>query len=107
MVAVSENTRRDCIELLGTPADKVTTILEGVGPEFHPPLDPEADRARLHRAGISEPYILTVATLEPRKNYVRLLEAYALLRARGVTHRLVVAGQPGGCTSRFMRRCTA
>jgi glycosyltransferase involved in cell wall biosynthesis len=95
IVAVSENTRRDCIELLGTPPEKVTTILEGVGTEFHPPVDSEADHVRLCEAGIPGSYILTAATLEPRKNYVRLLEAYALLRARGVTHRLVIAGQPG------------
>ncbi len=95
VIAVSENTRRDCIELLGTPPEKVTTILEGVGEEFHPPLDPAADRSRLSRLGISEPYILTVATLEPRKNYVRLLHAFALLRSRGVKHRLVIVGRPG------------
>jgi glycosyltransferase involved in cell wall biosynthesis len=95
VVAVSESTRRDCIELLGTPPAKVTTILEGVGPAFHPSVDPEADRVRLREAGIAGSYILTAATLEPRKNYVRLLEAFALLRARGVTHRLVIAGQPG------------
>jgi glycosyltransferase involved in cell wall biosynthesis len=73
----------------------VTTILEGVGGEFHPPLDTARNRARINRAGVTYPYIFTAGTLEPRKNYVRLLEAYALLRARGVHHRLVVAGRPG------------
>jgi glycosyltransferase involved in cell wall biosynthesis len=95
VVAVSDNTRKDCIELLGTPPDKVITILEGVGEEFHPPLDPVGDRLRLSAAGISQPYILSAATLEPRKNYVRLLEAYAILRGRGVTHRLVIVGRSG------------
>ncbi len=95
VVAVSESTRRDCIELLGTPPDKVTTIVEGVGEDFRPPRDPAKDRARIRQAGITASYVLTTGTLEPRKNYIRLLEAYALLRARGVDHRLVVAGRPG------------
>jgi glycosyltransferase involved in cell wall biosynthesis len=45
--------------------------------------------------GVRFPYILAVGTLEPRKNYVRLLEAYAQLRARGWTQQLVIAGRPG------------
>jgi glycosyltransferase involved in cell wall biosynthesis len=95
VIAVSESTRRDCIELLGTPPDKITTILEGVGQAFRLPLDPAHDRAMIREAGIPGSYILTAGTLEPRKNYVRLLEAFALLREQGVEHQLVVAGNPG------------
>jgi glycosyltransferase involved in cell wall biosynthesis len=95
VVAVSESTRRDCIELLDTPPHKVTTIFEGVGEEFHLPFDPAVDRALLRDAGLPEEYILSAGTLEPRKNYVRLLEAYALLRTRGIEQKLVIAGRPG------------
>lgn len=95
IVAVSESTRRDCIGLLDTPPEKVTTILEGVGEAFRAPLDPAKDRALIRNAGITDSYILTAGTLEPRKNHVRLLEAYAHLRAQGVDLQLVVAGRPG------------
>lgn len=95
VLAVSESTRRDCIELLGTPPEKVTAIVEGVGAQFHPPRNPTDARARVVERAIAHPYILAVGTLEPRKNYLRLLEAYALLRQWGVDYPLVIAGKPG------------
>jgi glycosyltransferase involved in cell wall biosynthesis len=94
VIAVSESTRRDVISRLGIPSNRVTTVVEGVGREFRP-LGPE-DRGRgLERLGIHTPYILSVGTLEPRKNYSRLLEAYSLLRQRGLSHALVIAGGLG------------
>ncbi|MGH2443300.1 MAG: glycosyltransferase family 4 protein [Chloroflexota bacterium] len=95
VIAVSENTRRDLMELLNVPPERVSVIYEGVGSDFHPPYDLSLAEKTLHRYGIQGPYILSVGTLEPRKNYQRLLEAYALLRRRGVEHRLVIAGRPG------------
>jgi len=92
IIAVSENTRQDIIRLLGIEPGKVTTIHEGVSEAFRPAKD--RDEAR-NRAGIGERYLLSVGTLEPRKNYVRLLRAYAQFRATGGTQRLVIVGQRG------------
>jgi len=47
-----------------------------------------------------------VGTLEPRKNYVRLLEAYALLRKHGATQKLVIAGGRGWLFEPIFRRLT-
>lgn len=95
IIAVSEATRQDVIRLLGIPPDRVTTIMEGVGHQFRPPVDRPAAQDALRRHGVSRPYLLSVGTLEPRKNYPRLLEAYALLRGQGVTEHLVIAGRRG------------
>ena len=56
-----------------------------------------ADDARLRALGIDGPYLLSAATLEPRKNLVRLVQAYAAAasRARGEWPRLVIAGRLG------------
>lgn len=94
VIAISQNTRRDLLELLGTPPEKVTAIPLAPGESFGR-LEPERAQSTVRGLGVDEPYILSVGTLEPRKNYVRLLEVYALLRQRGETRRLVVAGGRG------------
>ncbi|HEX6508160.1 MAG TPA: glycosyltransferase family 1 protein [Chloroflexota bacterium] len=95
LIAVSDSTRRDLIELLDIPPERITTVVEGVSESFRPPSDMDDARFAVSQAGVNGPFILTAGTLEPRKNYVRLLEAYALLRGRGVEHVLVIAGRPG------------
>ena len=55
----------------------------------------ELDPAELRtRFGISRDYILTVGNLQPKKNMVRLIRAYRLLREGGkITHQLVIVGR--------------
>jgi glycosyltransferase involved in cell wall biosynthesis len=95
VIAVSEATRRDVIEVLGIRPERVSVVHEGVSRRFHPPSDLDAARRTALRLGIAGPYILSVGTLEPRKNYVRLIEAFAGLRRAGIEHTLVLAGRPG------------
>ena len=64
VIAVSHFTRRELIELLGVPDEKIRVVPNAVGDEFT-------------REGPSEAgeYVLAVGTLEPRKNLARLVEA--------------------------------
>jgi len=78
---VSASTRQDVITLIGVPANKVIVVPNGVTPEFSPADPAQVSRFR-QRVGLPEKYILFLGTLEPRKNLVRLLEAYALLRTK-------------------------
>lgn len=94
IVAVSECTRRDLIELLGVAPQRITVIPEGVDPAFRPVCREQAQGV-VAEFGLEGPFLLSVGTLEPRKNYPRLLDAYAALRARGLTYPLVIAGRPG------------
>jgi alpha-1,3-rhamnosyl/mannosyltransferase len=59
-----------------------------------PPGDADIDQV-LARHRLDRPYILSVGTLEPRKNLVRLVRAYRRLVARGAPHTLVLAGAMG------------
>ncbi len=97
VVADSEHTRRDVIELLGAPPSRVTTIHLAAGAAFRPPTDAEADRRRLSaRYGLRFPYVLYVGTTNPRKNLARLLPAFAAARRRArLPHSLVLVGDPG------------
>jgi glycosyltransferase involved in cell wall biosynthesis len=98
VIAVSESTRQDVIRLCGVPAERVIVIPNGVSPEFCPA--DAADVAVFRRQkGLPDRYILFLGTLEPRKNLVRLVDAYAQWRdaapagCRAI--KLVVAGGKG------------
>ncbi|RPJ25371.1 MAG: glycosyltransferase family 1 protein [Planctomycetaceae bacterium] len=93
VIAVSEATRRDVLDLLKADPAKVTVVYEAASPECVPlPTDEvEASRARL---GLPERFALFVGTIEPRKNLPVLLRAYAQVWEE---HRLplVVVGRKG------------
>jgi len=64
VIAVSEFTRRELIELLRVPADRIRVVPNAVGDVFTQ--DGPAEQGE---------YVLAVGTLEPRKNLERLVEA--------------------------------
>jgi glycosyltransferase involved in cell wall biosynthesis len=80
IIAVSESTRRDTINLLGVPEQKITVIYEAANPIYRP-LDRDEARCHVKQAyGLDQEYILFVSTIEPRKNLPGLLQAYRKLR---------------------------
>jgi glycosyltransferase involved in cell wall biosynthesis len=86
MIAVSENTRQDAIKLLGIAPEKITTIHSGVAPEYF-----DAEPRKRER-----PYLLSVGTIEPRKNYDTLLDAWKRVRPElRKEFDLVIAGPRG------------
>ncbi len=82
IVAVSAFTRDELTELLGVSSDRVHVVPNGVEPVF-----------RASGPAASGDYVLAVATLEPRKNLVRAVEA---ARLAGVELRVVGARGWGG-----------
>ncbi len=95
VIAVSESTRQDVIRLCGVPAANVVTVPNGVTDEFCP-AEPEAVEEFRQRHGLPSRYVLFLGTLEPRKNLVRLVDAYALWRRRErLPIKLVIAGGKG------------
>jgi glycosyltransferase involved in cell wall biosynthesis len=82
LIAVSEFTKRELIDLLDVPEAKVRVIPNAVGPPFE-----------AHGEAASGDYVLAVSTLEPRKNLPRLVEAYRRARLNGL--QLLVAGAAG------------
>ncbi len=92
LLAISEFVRREIIDTLGLPPQRVTRTYMGVRPGLRP-LPAERVRRKLVRLGLSPGYLLYVGTIEPRKNLQTLLQAYCALPAavRG-RHPLVLAG---------------
>jgi alpha-1,3-rhamnosyl/mannosyltransferase len=77
--AVSSFTKAEMIARLGVPADRIDVVEPGLAAEFRPtPAEAAAPvLARLVLADRS--YVLAVSTLEPRKNFDRLVAAHLLL----------------------------
>lgn len=87
IVVPSNDTANDLVTHLGISQDRIRVVWNGVDPIFFSAPPPERP--------VSEPYVLFVGTPEPRKNLPRLVAAMSELRARGLPHRLVVAGGGG------------
>lgn len=104
LIAVSESTRQDAIEVLRIPGDKIDVIHHGVPDAYFDASPEEAARvARKHK--LERPYILFCATIEPRKNLDVLLDAYALLAPSLLeTFELVVAGMAGWASESTVER---
>lgn len=96
VIADSQATRRDLIELAQVAAAAIRVVPLGVSAGFQP-LPPVAAKASMaSRHGLGEPYLLHLGTIEPRKNLPLLIDACAPLWHGGaLTRRLVLAGAPG------------
>jgi glycosyltransferase involved in cell wall biosynthesis len=79
LIAVSENTRADVIRLYGVSGQRVEAIPHGVDAQFHPRLPGEVAEFRRAHA-LPDHFILFVGTLEPRKNLIKLIEAFSNLK---------------------------
>ncbi len=92
-IAISEFTKQAFVDFSKISPERVTVVPPGIDPIFTRPIEPhDMARVRAHY-GLSEPYLLCVGTLQPRKNLLRLIEAYAHLRKAGEhLPQLILAG---------------
>jgi alpha-1,3-rhamnosyl/mannosyltransferase len=96
IVVDSEFVRSEVLSAFGVPPERVTTAHLGVSSTFRPRTEQEVE-GTLRTLGLRyRGYVLVVATIEPRKNLARVLEAFTEL-APSLRERcpLVVAGAPG------------
>lgn len=99
VVAISQNTKDDLIELCGLRPEKIEVIHSGISAGYQP-VDPVSKPAIAvkEKYGLSSRFILSLGTIEPRKNIEGLIAAYELLLDRNRQLgdlRLVIAGGLG------------
>jgi glycosyltransferase involved in cell wall biosynthesis len=96
VAADSESTKLDLVERFQVPEERVRVVYPAIDTDFTPTDDPEALAAFRARNNLPDRYLLFLGTLEPRKNLLTLVEAYAALRAAlPDTPQLVLAGGKG------------
>ena len=93
VLADSKSTRDDLVAYFGTPPEKVEVLYSGVDSRFRSEKAPGEEERLKTKYGIEAPYVLSVGTLQPRKNYVRLIKAFAKLPLANL--QLVIAGGQG------------
>jgi len=96
LIAVSDSTRQDAIELVGVSAERIQTVYPCIDMRFSNVLISEDIIAFREKLGMGEGFLLYLGTLEPRKNIPTIIEAFARLRQeRGIRQKLVLAGSKG------------
>ena len=94
VATVSEHSRADIIAHTEIFPDSVSVIPMPIHPGY---VSPRVDRAFVTVHGVTEPYVLCVGTIEPRKNLRRLVRAFEMLKDEDAArdHVLVLAGPQG------------
>ena len=108
IIAVSEHTRRDALRAYPSLApEKFIVIPEGVEPRFRPDVEPGLVARVRDRYALPRRFILTVGTIEPRKNHTTLVEAFASVRTHHPEVGLVIAGGRGWLSDPLFERVRA
>ena len=102
VITISESSKRDLIRLYNVPEDKVSVVHEAPSAHFEPASPDQIENVR-HRHGLPKRFVLTVGTIEPRKNLTRLVNAVGLVRDMGIDLGLVIAGTRGWLYEGFFR----
>jgi glycosyltransferase involved in cell wall biosynthesis len=97
ILASSQSTASDIQKYFNIKKEKIDTVYLAAGPDFRKLAPNEIDCTVLDCKGISKPYILSVGTIEPRKDFITLIRSYCLARDKdpGLEHQLVIAGRTG------------
>lgn len=103
IIAVSQATKNDLMRHYGTPDHKITVVHEAAASHFRVVPISEVSRVRA-KYNLPERFLLSVGTIEPRKNLTRLVEALARLRKGDRNLALVVVGSKGWMYDEFFAK---
>ncbi|MCM8747111.1 glycosyltransferase family 4 protein [Thermomicrobium sp. CFH 73360] len=105
VIAISRATANDLLRFYRAAPERIAVIPHGVDLQFFP-RSPQECAAVRHRYGLQRPYLLHVGTLQPRKNLVRLVQAFELLARHDSELELVLVGKRGWLAEPIERAIT-
>lgn len=97
IIAISQFTKNELIEAYGIPNERITVIHEAINRNRFSSKKTKEIPLNGYQKLLEEPYILSVGHIEPRKNYERLISAFAKLKTqkRFSSLKLVIVGKKG------------
>jgi glycosyltransferase involved in cell wall biosynthesis len=110
ILADSQSTKNDIVEFLKINPQKIEVSYLAADDIFKKITESEKDKDLLKKYRIDKKYILSVGTIEPRKNYITLIKAFNILKSKklrgenysidnskgqSVDHKLVIVGRTG------------
>ena len=104
ILADSQATKDDLIHFYQTPGEKIKVVYPGIDPALKPVVDEAALTAVYQKYNITPPYFLYLSTLQPRKNLLRLIDAFA---QTNLPHQLVLAGKQGWLSQPILEAATS
>lgn len=93
IIAVSESTKKEILEMFSVDPGKIKVIYEGINQNYSLMNKDEAFSFVANRFKITKPYILYVGVMRRYKNLPRLATAFGLLKDQGLDYDLVIAGE--------------
>lgn len=94
IIAVSEATKKDAVKLLKIPTKKIRVVYEAAFKDFKRASKKEIEQVK-KKYKIKGKYFLCVATLEPRKNFKRIIKAFSKFKTDNPGFVLVIVGKFG------------
>ena len=97
IVTVSQNSKKDIIEILRTNPNKISFVYNGIDRAFFKRMQTDKALEIIQKKGWRQPFIVYVGTIDhPGRNLIRLIQAFEnLLKRHVLTGQLLLAGRPG------------
>jgi len=94
ILTISESAKNDIQRILEVPSEKIKVVYCGVSDDFCVVKDAYALQNIKNKYAGGKNFILSVGTLNPRKNFIKLIEAFDIIR-KNIGIKLVIAGKKG------------
>ncbi len=96
VIAISKAMVPDLVEYWGVAENKISVVYQGISDWWLEKISAEAKKTVLDKFNLKENFLLSVGTLQPRKNFTRIIQAYeSLPDAIQKKHKLVLVGKDG------------
>jgi glycosyltransferase involved in cell wall biosynthesis len=95
IIAVSQSTKRDLIDIYGVKEEKIKVIYSGIDPLFRQKFNEQDINQVKQKYNLPNKYILYLGTIEPRKNIQLLIQAFERIATKDKDVKLVIAGVNG------------
>ncbi len=95
ITAVSNNTKKDIIDILNIPEEKIKVIYNGINEKFFKRVNKKQINKVKEKYNLPDKFILHVGTLQPRKNIKTIIESFFIAKKEIYDLKLVLIGRKG------------